>query len=144
MICKTLKTYFIAFIFLLQLTQILSPEENLYTIDDGFIVGMGMTNDREFVVLNVYFSLECAFECGVETVLQKNIAEKGRLFLEKIIRNYISKSFISKYSLGDIEKFISCKNEEVFDEFIEYYLTETEKREDLRVTGLKIEIRELQ
>jgi hypothetical protein len=111
---------FIFFACLVCLTHL--NANDIYKIDDGYLVGAGFTSDNKALMVDIYFSFECRFDKGSNSVLQQKIhAEDVADYLMIEIRNYINDVFFPKYRLEYLLEIISAEqNLEFYNGFLEY------------------------
>jgi hypothetical protein len=117
------------------ITPLIYAEDTVYKIDDGYVVGTGITSDGQHLMLDIFFSFECLFEKNTRASLQQLYAEKVREYLSRYLRSYTDSIYLPQHTSGDS---ISCQDAtEFYIGFLDY-ISEKEELNNTRIIKLKI------
>ncbi|MDR1179495.1 MAG: hypothetical protein LBK44_03225 [Spirochaetales bacterium] len=117
------------------ITPFIYAEDTLYKIDDGYVVGTGITGDGQHLMLDIFFSFECLFEKNTRISSQRLYAEKVREYLSRYLRSYTDNIYLPQHTSKD---FTSCQYAtEFYTGFLDYIL-EKEELNNTRIIKLKI------
>ena len=138
-----MKIRLLIFVMFILLVISLFADNEVYKIDNGHIMGSGITKDKEHLLASVSFSFECSFEQGTDKWNQRNESRRAGDLLSIELGNYIDKCLFPKYTLQELKEILLDEKSTLFlDDFKKYIKDRDFIKSDLivaiEVTSLKM------